>query len=74
MILGVQSMSLFNLQVSSDLTDNFIPITADETCRELSLYEFVDFLRTEIGFRNIEIIGRSVDFNRPIIRCLRNKS
>ena len=70
---GITEAKIF-LKHIARLTRKILYIEYDETCKELSLDEFVDFLRTEIGFRNVEIIGRSVDFNRPIIRCLRNKS
>lgn len=51
------------------LTRKLLYIEYDETCAELSIDEFVAFLKSETEFSDVEIIGRSIDVNRPIIRC-----
>src|SRR5207245_664846 len=53
------------------LTGHVLYMEYDENCAELKTAELMEFLRNESGFHDVEIIGRSRDFARPILRCLR---
>ncbi len=60
------------IQQINRVTEQVLYLEYDEGCTELSTSELIEFLKNESGFQDIEIIGRSSDFHRPIPRCLRS--
>lgn len=60
------------IQQINRATEQVLYLEYDDRCAELSTAELIEFLKNESGFEDIEIIGRSSDFERPIFRCLRS--
>jgi len=59
------------LRTVARVTGKILYIEYDETCTDLETSQLMEYVKNEAAFKDVEIIGKSSDFERPIIRCLR---